>query len=188
MQKNWGNMNTRFFIIVLMLAVPAFAQKPAVRNQPAQPPWPPEVNQTVETMNGTWLGEMTATVPGFPAESFAWTMNCQLVAKGAGLLCTNTGKASIGSMAESCLLAFDPEGKAVHYMCVTSMGEVHDHKGKWTDPRTIVFEPLRAGLMGKPITETLKWHFPDERTIIKTSEISLADGTSMRFDFKGNRQ
>jgi hypothetical protein len=91
-------------------------------------------------------------------------------------------------MAESCLLAYDPEGKAVHYMCVTSMGEVHDHKGKWVDPKTIDFEPLLAGMMGQPITETLKWYFPDEETISKTSEVKLRDGSVMHFEFKGKRQ
>jgi hypothetical protein len=28
------------------------------------------------------------------------------------------GTASIGPMSQSCLLAYDPEGKAVHYMCI----------------------------------------------------------------------
>jgi len=73
-------------------------------------------------------------------------------------------------------------------MCVTSMGEVHDHKGKWIDAKTIKFEPLQAGMMGKPITETLEWRFPDPRTIVKTSEVKLADGNSMYFEFNGTRQ
>lgn len=153
-----------------------------------KPPILPEVNKTVEAMNGTWLGRMTAHVPRVPAETFDWSMNCQVVAQGAGLSCSNKGKASIGALSESCLLAFDPEGQAVHYMCVTSMGEVHDHKGKWSDDKTIDFEPLRASFMGQPITETLKWHFPDTGTIDKTSEIKLADGSTMKFEFRGKRQ
>jgi hypothetical protein len=90
-------------------------------------------------------------------------------------------------MAESCLLAYDPEGKAVHYMCVTSMGEVHDHKGAWKDANTIEFEPLRAGMMGQLVTETNRWYFPDANTIDKTSEVTLADGSSMNFEFKAKR-
>lgn len=146
-----------------------------------------EVGRIVEAMSGTWTGKMTANVPGFPAETFDWKMNCQIVAQNAGLSCTNTGKASIGSMSESCLLAFDPEGKAIHYMCVTSMGEVHDHKGKWIDDRTIEFEPLRAGFNGQPITETLRWRFPDSDAINKTSEVRLPDGSVMKFEFNGKR-
>jgi hypothetical protein len=145
------------------------------------------VRRIVDVMRGTWTGKMTANIPGFPAESFDWKMNCQIVAQGAGLSCTNAGKASIGSMAESCLLAFDPEGNAVHYMCVTSMGEVHDHKGHWVDLRTIEYEPLSAGFNGQQITETLRWHFADDNTIHKTSEIRLPDGSTMKFEFTGNR-
>ena len=156
------------------------------QGKPAAPP--PEVSKTVEAMNGTWLGRMTAHVPRVPAETFDWSMNCQIVAQGAGLSCSNKGKASIGAMSESCLLAFDPEGKAVHYMCVTSMGEVHDHKGKWVDDKTIEFEPLRAAMMGQSITETLRWHFAEAGVIDKTSEIKLADGNSMKFEFRGRRQ
>jgi hypothetical protein len=133
------------------------------------------------------MGQMTANVPGFPLATFDWKMNCQPVAQRSGVSCTNTGTASIGSMAESCLLAFDPEGKAVHYMCVTSMGEVHDHKGIWVDSKTIEFEPLRAGMMGQPITETLRWYFPDSNTIDKTSEVKMADGSIMKFGFRGKR-
>lgn len=146
-----------------------------------------EVGRIVEAMSGTWIGKMTANVPGFPAETFDWKMKCQGVAQGAGLSCTNTGKASIGSMSESCLLAFDPEGKAIHYMCVTSMGEVHDHKGKWIDDRTIEFEPLRAGFNGVMITEVLKWHFANVDTIDKSSEVKLPDGSVMKFEFNGKR-
>ena len=131
---------------------------------------------------------MTANVPGAPSASFDWTMDCKPVSLGTGALCTNSGKSPIGDMAESCLFAYDPEGKAVHYMCVTSMGEVHDHKGKWIDTKTIDFEPLPAGMMGQSITETLKWYFPDEETIDKTSEVKLRDGRVMSFEFRGKRQ
>ena len=178
-------MATRISLTILLLAGSVFAQ--TQQGNPGRVPQPPEINQTVEAMKGTWVGQMTANVPGYPAETFDWKMICKPIAEGAGISCANSGKASIGVLSESCLLAFDPEGKAVHYMCVTSMGEVHDHKGKWTDLKTIKFEPLRAGMMGKPITETLEWHFPEANTIIKTSEIKLADGTSMHFEFRGGR-
>ena len=169
---------------ILMLAAPAIAQKQDDQRKPAPPP---EVKRTVDAITGRWTGQMTARVPGAPAESFNWTMDCRTIAQGAGASCTNTGKASIGVMAESCLLAYDPEGKAVHYMCVTSMGEVHDHKGAWKDANTIEFEPLRAGMMGQLVTETNRWYFPDANTIDKTSEVTLADGSSMNFEFKAKR-
>ena len=172
-------------LLASLLALLTFGQKQAT--VPSPPP-APEIAKTVQALQGSWLGKMTANVPGFPVETFDWSMDCKVVALGAGASCTNTGKASIGSMAESCLLAFDPDGKAVHYMCVTSMGEVHDHKGHWKDSQTIEFEPLQAGMMGQAITEKLVWNFPDGRSIDKISEVEMADGKVMRFEFKGQRQ
>jgi len=171
-------------VLILFLSVAILGQKPEGR--PSRPPVP-EVARTLQAIQGVWHGEMTANVPGFPVTTFDWTMDCKAVALGAGASCTNSGKASIGLMEESCLLAFDPEGRSVHYMCVTSMGEVHDHKGLWKDNHTIEFEPLRAGMMGQVITETLSWRFPDAQTIDKVSVVALSDGSSMRFEFKGWR-
>jgi hypothetical protein len=175
-------------VFLIMLVAPAPAQKQAGKTAPPRLSMPPEVAKTAEAIQGTWAGSMVANVPGYPSESFEWTMDCRVVARGAGVSCTNKGKASIGVMAESCLLAYDPEGKAVHYMCVTSMGEVHDHKGQWKDEKTIEFEPLRGGMMGQQVTETNKWYFPTPDTIDKTSEVKLPDGSTMSFEFKGKRQ
>ena len=180
-------MPNKLLLTAALVVALAVANNQTAQVKPPQTGATPEMRKVVEVMRGTWMGQMTANVPGFPTETFDWRMNCQTVAQGAGVSCTNTGTASIGSLAESCLLAFDPEGKAVHYMCVTSMGEVHDHKGKWVDNQTIEFEPLRAGMMGQPITETLRWYFPDSNTIDKTSEVKLADGSIMKFEFKGQR-
>lgn len=48
---------------------------------------------------------------------------------------------------------------------------------------------LRIGsLLRQMGTETNRWYFPDARTIDKTSEVKLPDGTSMNFEFKGTRQ
>jgi hypothetical protein len=179
-------MTRNTFVWLLMLALPVIAQKPD--GQPPQTTSPPEVKKTADAIVGRWIGQMTARVPGVPAESFKWAMDCKPIALGAGASCTNTGKASIGFMSESCLLAFDPEGKSVHYMCVTSMGEVHDHKGTWKDAKTIEFEPLRAGMMGQLVTETNRWYFPDANTIDKTSVVTMSDGSSMNFEFKGKRK
>ena len=181
-------MFSKLFIVVILLVVPALGQKPSDKPNPPPARMLPEVARTVDAIQGRWAGLMIAKVPGYPAETFDWRMDCKVVARGAGAACTNTGKASIGEMAESCLLAYDPEGKAVHYMCVTSMGEVHDHKGKWIDRKTIEFEPLRAGMMGQLVTETNRWYFPDAGTIDKTSEVKSADGSTMIFEFKGTRQ
>ena len=181
-------MFTRLFISITttILSVAALSTQ-STQVKPPIVSSQPEVKKTVEAITGVWKGQMTANVPGEAPGNIGWTMDCKPVALNSGALCTNGGSAPFGELAESCLLAFDPETKTVHYMCVTSMGEVHDHKGRWTDPKTIDFEPLKAGMMGQQVIETLKWHFDDDHTINKTSEVKLADGKMMRFHFKGKR-
>ena len=176
--------NTLIFLAASVL----YLAPPGLNAKPRQQPSPPEVKKTTDSIVGKWTGQMTARIQGIPPETFPWTMNCKPAAFGAGAACTNEGKASIGSMSESCLLAYDPQGKAVHYMCVTSMGEVHDHKGYWKDEKTIEFEPLRAGMIGKLVTETNRWFFPEPGVISKTSTVTMADGTSMTFEYNGKRE
>ncbi|HET8946474.1 MAG TPA: hypothetical protein VFQ07_05790, partial [Candidatus Polarisedimenticolia bacterium] len=103
-------------------------------------------------MVGRWAGTMTVNIPGVPAETFPWSVECRPVALGTGAACTMEGRASIGPLAQACLVACDPSSHDIHDMCVTSMGEVHDHKGRWTDDVTIAFEPLTGILQGKSMT------------------------------------
>jgi hypothetical protein len=175
-------------ICTIILAMLSIAVRGEQKPSQAGPPAPPEVKQTVDALDGIWTGEMTARIPGNRPATFAWRMECKTVALGAGVACTNGGIASIGQMSESCLFAFDPDGKAVHYMCVTSMGEVHDHKGHWKDGRRIEFEPLRAGMMGSQVIETLRWQFSGANSLDKFSIVTMADGTEMIFEFKGKRE
>jgi len=173
--------------LVLMLSARAFAdqRKPVV--PPASPPPPPEVKRMVDAVVGRWSGAMTVTIPGVEPETFGWSMDCRPAALKAGAVCTMDGRASIGDLAQACLAAWDPEGRAVHYMCVTSMGEVHDHRGHWKGEAAVEFEPLVGALQGKPMTETITWAFPDPGRITMRSVVTLQDGASMSFEFAGQR-
>ena len=154
---------------------------------PQLPGPPPEVAKTVSAVLGTWTGQMTATIPGEEPESFSWTMECREVALGAGASCTMGGRASIGPIAEACIMAWHPDGEVVHKMCVTSMGEIHDHRGRWTDDGILEFEPLEGTLMGQPMTEIVTMSFPDPRSLENTSVITVVDGPVMTFEFVGKR-
>jgi hypothetical protein len=156
---------------------------------PAAPPQAArslEIARTAQALVGRWTGSMTATTPQ-RTETFPWSIECRPVALGGGAACTMEGTASIGPLAQSCLLAYDPEGKAVHLMCVTSMGEVHDHKGRWTDDRTLAFEPLRGGMADQVVTETLAWWFPESTRVVMRSTVEMDGGASMSFEFSGWR-
>jgi hypothetical protein len=38
------------------------------------------------------------------------------------------------------------------------------------------------------VTETNRWYFADANTIDKTSVVTMPDGSSMNFEFKGKRK
>lgn len=71
---------------------------------------------------------------------------------------------------------------------MTSMGEVHDHKGLWKGESTVVFDPFVGGLQGKPMTESITWTFPDPWRMTTRSVITLPDASQMTFEFEGRKQ
>jgi hypothetical protein len=170
---------------LLLLASVCWAQEPPSGRSKTTVP---EVKETVDAVTGDWVGHMIASFPGVKPETFPWEMNCKSVALGSGASCTLEGKPSIGPIAESCLLAYDPERKAVHYMCVTSTGEVHDHQGQWVNDKTIEFAPYKALMMGQPIVETARLSFPDAKTLKTESIVTMETGGAMTFVFTGERK
>ena len=103
----------------------------------------------------------------------------------AGASCSNSGRASIGVMAEHAFWLTILKEKPF-ITCAPLRWVRFTITGKWIDATTIDFEPLAAGMMGQPITEN-SGYFPDATTIEKTSEVKLGDGSVMRFEFKGKR-
>ena len=168
----------------IAIAITCLAQAP---QPPAPPPSPPQVKKTVDAVSSRWTGQMTAALPGLKPESFPWEMTCNPTALGAGAACFMKGTASIGAIEEACLFAYDPDGKSVHFMCVTSMGEVHDHKGQWISNHEIRFDPYPTSWDGKPATEDVSIRFPDSQRIQTSSVITKHDGSKMTFEFLGAR-
>jgi uncharacterized protein DUF1579 len=179
-------MPSRIAILSLCTTLPILAQERPESPGPP-PPASSDVRRTVSALVGTWRGKITAAMPDAPPETFGWTMDCKEIALGQGVSCTMSGTASIGPLAQTCLVAFDPVGRAVHSMCVTSMGEVHDHDGNWTDATTLEFGPLAGTFMDEPTIETIVWRFPDPQTIETRTILTLSDGQFLRFDFRGRR-
>jgi len=136
----------------------------------------PDVKKVVDAFAGKWAMDAELTMPGAKPEKTKVTMECKKIAMGAGVSCAMEGKSSMGPMAQTCMIAHDPEGSGVHLMCVTSMGEVHDHKGKWKDDKTLEFEPYKGTMMGKPATETVTMAMADAKTMTMTSTTTTAEG------------
>jgi hypothetical protein len=169
----------------LISASACLAQQPGNSGLPAASP---DVKRVVNAISGEWSGHMTVSIPGIKPETFPWDVKCSSAALGFGAACALEGKASIGPIAESCLLAYDAERKEAHYMCVTSMGEVHDHQGQWVNDNTIEFVPYKAVMMGQPVVETVRLSFPDDRTLHTESIVTTPNGGAMTFTFTGERR
>ena len=174
-------------VIAGVMAIVAISCRGQAPQPPAMPPPPPQVKQTVDAVSGHWTGQMTATLPGMKPESFPWEMTCNPAALGAGAACSMKGTASIGAIEEACLFAYDPDGKAVHFMCVTSMGEVHDHKGQWISDQQMLFDPYPTSWEARPATEDVSIRFPESQHIQTSSVITKQDGSKMTFEFYGAR-
>jgi len=170
--------------LMTILGITCLPQAP---QSPSQPSPSPQVKQTVDAVSGHWAGQMTASLPGLKPESFPWEMTCNPAALGAGAACSMKGMASIGAIEEACLFAYDPDGKAVHFMCITSMAEVHDHKGQWISEREIRFDSYPTSWEGKPATEDVNIRLPDPTHIQTSSVITKQDGSKMTFEFHGIR-
>jgi len=145
----------------------------------------PEEKELLASMSGEWLGVMRAEVPP-NVEEFTWRVSCAPIAKGSGVLCNSGGTASIGAIAQSCLLAPVPEDKEVHLMCVSSMGEVHDHRGRYDDG-VIRFEPLHARMEGKIVEEIVEYRI-GPNGIMQTLSVVRSEGSpEMRFTLHATR-
>ncbi|HYM00953.1 MAG TPA: hypothetical protein VEZ90_18490 [Blastocatellia bacterium] len=187
MKTTVGRMkaSVRVSISLLTLATMCVAQE---KGSGVMPGPSAEAKRTANSISGDWSGRMTASFPGAKSESFPWEVKCSPAALGFGAACTLAGKASIGPIAESCLLAYDPERKEVHYMCVTSSGEVHDHQGQWIDDRTIELVAYKASMMADKVVETVRLSFPDAKTLQTKSIITTENGATMTFTFVGQRK
>ena len=111
------NLSAKVLLIV-MSAVTCVAQTHQTPNQPGPPP---QVKQTVESRHWILGGLYDHVLARDKTGAIPLGMTCRVVALGSGAACSMKGTASIGPIEEACVLAYDPEGKAVHFMCVTSI-------------------------------------------------------------------
>ena len=156
----------------VLVAAPAFAGAP------------PEVEKTTTAFRGKWTAEVTLTVGNATPETVPADLACRSIANGAGTACAMTGTSSLGAFEANCLIAFDPVGSTgVHFMCVTTDGEVHDHRGRWTDATHLTFERLSwSGGPGGSGWEDLSCAWPTPKTMTWTSITSMPDGTRVKFE------
>jgi len=162
-------MSKSWLACLLLVSSVAVAQEGAA---------PPEVKKTVDALVGNWSTDMTMTAPGQAPVKFQGTWECKPIAGGGAAECSlSTEVPGLGRMEETDLWGYDPETKSVHIMTWNNMGEVHDHRGAWTDDKTMsLTHSATAG--GKPVEETFRFEFPGKNEMRFKYTSTTADGTT----------
>jgi hypothetical protein len=179
-------------LLVPTLAFAGDAAKPApAAAPPAQPAPPADVKTTVDMFKGNWSFDSTINATGVPGMDkpvkFKMAFPCKTVADGNAVECTASAKTAMGPFDGTFLVAYDPYSKAVHFISVTNMFEVHDHVCQWKGG-DLSCTPLKAGMGagGDEITEDITMHF-DKNTCDFTSVSHMKGGATMTFAGKGKK-
>ncbi len=174
---------------VLLFPALALAGEKAAANAPEKPPPAPEVRKTVDAFAGSTPFSCELTGPGMDKPvKFKMAFNCKKTALGRGVQCAASApKTSMGPWQGHFMVAYDEGGKAVHFMGVTSEGEVHDHVCQWKEDKTMTCDPLKYAVPGGGVaTEdlTMGW---SGRKMTFASTTSMPDGSKLVFNGSGTR-
>ena len=103
---------------------------------------------------GKWGGSAEMGEPGKAPVKLAVHWNCRKASAGSAVLCEMSGKNKEMAVHETDLFGVDPVTGQAHWYAVTDMGETHDHKVEWADPKT-----MKAGISwtqdGKQMQEAI---------------------------------
>ncbi len=156
---------------------------------PAPPPPSPEVKQTVDAFVGTWTFEGTVTGMGPAPIKVKETVVCKKAAGGRVAACSGKGPLPGGGTYEdSALVTWSDGDKAVRFVGMSSMGEVHDHKCTWKDDKNLTCDPLSTTEMGNPVTVDLHMTWNDPKTISMSEMATAKDGSKSGFEGTGKRK
>jgi hypothetical protein len=152
---------------------------------------PPEVAKTVDAFVGKWAFEAAFTegAGGAPTKA-KMKMDCKKIALGQAADCSYATKLPDGGPLEGeAMVAYDRERKEVHFMAMTSQGEVHDHRCRWKDDQTLDCEPLAASAGGQPLKEALSFGWTaGGKTMTFKSVSTTKDGKALTFEGTGKRK
>ena len=174
------------------------AIKPPV--PPAKPKAPPETAETVSMFKGNWNFDATLSATGVPGMEKPFkgkmSMTCKAIVGGNAAACdAKMLKTPMGPWEGHFVIAWDPFSKAVHFMAVTNMFEVHDHVcGQWDHGMAgksgLMCTPLKGGSgpTGDEITEDVMFSFhKDGKELNFTSTSKMKGGATFTFEGAGKK-
>ena len=167
-------MKLRFFVPVLALFIVASTSEKSYGNLT---PVSEEIKKLYFFI-GNWKGKATSSENG-QSQSFDYNMDFKTDAAGWGLLYHENGaipnaEPYIGFG----MIGVDPADNAVHIFTVSNYGDVHDHKGIWTDGKHISLV-YNGKTQGKQMKEELSINYVDANTFTFKDVVTI-DGQIMQ--------
>jgi hypothetical protein len=145
---------------------PAKDAKAAAPAAPAAPAMTPEGKKLLEGMIGKWTMKDAAFKMGDKEMKCKMVLDCAKSAAGWGTTCKGSqdcGK-DMPKIEGLYTFAWDIVAGEGHMLEVESMGNVHNHVGKWTDEKTIALTHTGKNMEGKDEADTVTftWNSPKE--------------------------
>jgi hypothetical protein len=174
-------------ILSLSLSLSLFTLLPgAVARAGETAPAPaPEVARTSDAFQGRFQVDGTLAVGSAAPAKVRFAITCRRTALGRAAACSMAAKTPLGPMEGSMLVGYNELDKAVHFMSMTSDGEVHDHVCRWKGS-TLACDPLKGNLGAMSVTEDLSFQF-DGKKMTFESRSTLQDGTRIVFTGTGRK-
>ena len=153
-----------------------------------EPTLPPEVKKTVDAFAGKWAFDGVLAFEGKQVKG-KLAIDCKRIALGKAVSCSMKGKfPGFPDEDDGILIGYDIGGKAVHFMAMTSGGEVHDHACQWKDEKTLDCGSLAyTAVDGTPATEELVFTWTDAKTSTFKATITVG-AARVAFEGSGKRK
>jgi hypothetical protein len=127
---------------------------------------PPEGKRWVDGFVGKWKSKNVKITSGDKDTPGAMTMSCTRASGGWAALCKATFTAAgMRPEDDTYLMGWDVGAKQAHMFEVTSMAEVHDHVGTWSDDRSITLVHRGKSAEGQDEEASLTFTWPSRTRI-----------------------
>jgi hypothetical protein len=158
---------------------------PATAKATASTPPPAEAQRLASRLVGQWKGHGTMTMDGKPMP-VDFDISCTTSASAWAVTCQARGLDPAGKLHEEThLWGYNAETSKLHFFCVTSDGEVHDHVGGFTDKGIAV--EYTGTLEGKPMVEAISFEPTDGSTVHFHNDMTVGGAPFLGLDLTFKR-
>lgn len=134
-----------------------------------------------DVLLGEWAGTGSLTV-GSKTMAVTSKFRCNVARGGVAVLCVHDATIEgMGAMVENALIGIDPASQELHWYNINTMGETHDHRGRWTSDTRIEWS-YKGEKDGKPLVEAISMDFAGNsiafrsKTTVDGAQTALFEG------------